>query len=77
MIRSDIEYSKTIIKNETNKLTDIKKNFEMKIQDKNHAKFLKKTFKKKLKIPKVYSNDVDGNVVAYSFFTRYTFDTHF
>lgn len=33
----------------------------MKIQDKEHAKFLRKMFIKKLKIPKVYSDDNGGN----------------
>lgn len=61
-IQDDIEFYNTIIENKTRQLTDIEKLFEAKIQNNEFAKYLKRIFKKKLKLPKVKSASDDGNV---------------
>lgn len=60
-IQDDIEFYNTIIENKMSQLADIEKLFEAKIKNNEFAKYLKRIFKKKLKLPKVKSESDAGN----------------
>lgn len=54
-----------IINNNLNKLIDIQHTFDIEVRNNNFAKYLKYIFKKKLRIPKVKSDNDDnrdGNI---------------
>lgn len=58
-----------MIENKSNKLIDIQHTFDMEVRNNDFAKHLRKIFKKKLKIPKVKSDDDDdGNIVILIFY---------
>lgn len=76
-IQESIKLNNKLNENKSNRLIDIQHTFEMEIRNNNFAKHLKKIFKKKLKIPKVKSDDDNGiiDIEAYFvfFITFYVF----
>lgn len=72
-IQDDIEYNKKTITNETNRLTDIKHTFDMKVKNNKHAKVLMKIFKKKFKMPRVINSDddADGNEITSAIYLNF------
>lgn len=61
-IQEDINNFNKIIENKLNILIDIQHTFDMEVRNNNFAKHLRKIFKKKFKIPKVKSDNDDGNI---------------
>lgn len=61
-----------MIENKSNKLIDIQHTFDMEVRNNDFAKHLRKIFKKKLKIPKVKSDDDDGNIVILIFYLPFS-----
>jgi len=49
-------------------LIDIQHTFDMEIRNDGFAKHLKKIFKKKLKVPKLKSDDADGRYIIFYLF---------
>lgn len=62
-IKDDINYYNKMIEINSNKLIDIQHTFDMEIRISDWAKHLTKIFKKKYKIPKIKSDNDDGNIV--------------
>lgn len=62
-IQESIKLHNTIIENKSNRLIDIQHTFDMEIRNNDFAKYLKKIFKKKFKIPKVKSDDDNGIIL--------------
>ncbi|XP_022179157.1 uncharacterized protein LOC111039821 isoform X2 [Myzus persicae] len=65
-IREEIKYLNDIINNKSNMLMDIQHTFDMEIRNDSFAKHLKKIFKKKLKVPKLKSDDADDTLSSSS-----------
>eukprot|EP00102_Acyrthosiphon_pisum_P018899 XP_016656109.1 PREDICTED: centromere-associated protein E [Acyrthosiphon pisum] len=65
-IREEIKYLNDIINTKTNMLIDIQHTFDMEIRNDGFAKHLKKIFKKKLKVPKLKSDDADDTLSSSS-----------
>ncbi|XP_015370284.1 PREDICTED: uncharacterized protein LOC107166226 [Diuraphis noxia] len=65
-IREEIKYLNDVINNKSNMLIDIQHTFDMEIRNDGFAKHLKKIFKKKLKVPKLKSDDADDTLSSSS-----------
>ncbi|XP_025191573.1 uncharacterized protein LOC112591851 [Melanaphis sacchari] len=65
-IQEKIKYLNDIINNKSNMLIDIQHTFEMEIRNDGFAKYLKKIFKKKLKVPKLKSDDAEDTLSSSS-----------
>lgn len=61
-IREEIKLYNKIIENKLNRLVDVQHTFDMEVRNNDFAKHLKRIFRKKLKTPKIKSDDDDGNV---------------
>uniref|UniRef100_A0A2S2P1G3 WD repeat-containing protein 52 n=2 Tax=Schizaphis graminum TaxID=13262 RepID=A0A2S2P1G3_SCHGA len=65
-IQEEIKHLNDIINNKSNMLIDIQHTFDMEIRNDGFAKYLKKIFKKKLKIPKLKSDDAEDTLSSSS-----------
>lgn len=71
-MRDDVAYYNQVIDIETNKLMEIKRNFDLMVKNNFFEKHLRKIYNRKIKVPKEKYSSNDGNTCLLIFYVLLT-----